>query len=348
VSTVTKGNIQSFAGTRFKVDYTVEGLIEGVDAFGSPTNTTPLLLIDSGTSGLYVSTLAGGYAGTGVRIQFTENTSTSLGPKYLFFDKLISDTCATDCLYFDSSLNSGEAGYFTFTNSWFAGATNNGVHISGGMGITITGGTKIRSNLQNGVLIDGNSSYLTISDSFITANNVSNTSGDSGILDTYGSVELNIRGNIIGNVIDTNGHQAYGLSRTGVTGSNMVVIGNDLRGNVTGGLNGNTSGDNIIGNLGTITNSIQGYAEIDPRTGNSISFIVHNIAQTHNNFIVFDNGMVQSVDNTLDDGSGNLAVSNHLNQTATGKFAGTCTMTATTCTLTIAAAYNSTPGCLVT
>jgi hypothetical protein len=56
---------------------------------------------------------------------------------------------------------------------------------------------------------------------------------------------------------------------------------------------------------------------------------------------------------TVGDGAGNgkvLIPSNgHLNQGSTGTFAGTCAMSAgTTCTITIGAAYNSTPGCVAT
>jgi hypothetical protein len=41
--------------------------------------------------------------------------------------------------------------------------------------------------------------------------------------------------------------------------------------------------------------------------------------------------------------------SNHINQGATGNFAGTCTMSgATSCTITLTASYTSTPGCVAT
>ena len=44
-----------------------------------------------------------------------------------------------------------------------------------------------------------------------------------------------------------------------------------------------------------------------------------------------------------------FALRTHLNQFSTGQFAGTCTMqNATTCTITVAARYTSTPGCVVT
>jgi len=44
-----------------------------------------------------------------------------------------------------------------------------------------------------------------------------------------------------------------------------------------------------------------------------------------------------------------LALATHLNQSATGKFAGKCTMSsATTCTISISASYTSSPGCVVT
>jgi hypothetical protein len=46
---------------------------------------------------------------------------------------------------------------------------------------------------------------------------------------------------------------------------------------------------------------------------------------------------------------GNTAIGAHLNQVASGNFAGTCTMVSgTTCTITLAASYTGTPGCVVT
>jgi hypothetical protein len=47
--------------------------------------------------------------------------------------------------------------------------------------------------------------------------------------------------------------------------------------------------------------------------------------------------------------SGNTAIGAHLNQVATGNFAGMCAMSSgTSCTVALAAAYSGTPGCLVT
>ena len=47
--------------------------------------------------------------------------------------------------------------------------------------------------------------------------------------------------------------------------------------------------------------------------------------------------------------TGNTAIGAHLNQVASGNFAGTCTMAAaTSCTITLSAAYSGTPGCIAT
>jgi hypothetical protein len=49
------------------------------------------------------------------------------------------------------------------------------------------------------------------------------------------------------------------------------------------------------------------------------------------------------------DVKGDAGIRGHIDQGATGQFAGTCTMSATTsCTITLANSYTSTPGCLVT
>jgi hypothetical protein len=47
-------------------------------------------------------------------------------------------------------------------------------------------------------------------------------------------------------------------------------------------------------------------------------------------------------------GSGNLVLGNHLNQAATADYAGSCTMTTTTCTVSFQHSWTSTPACVAT
>lgn len=52
---------------------------------------------------------------------------------------------------------------------------------------------------------------------------------------------------------------------------------------------------------------------------------------------------------SLNSSNGNATLAGHLNQAASGNWAGTCTMSSsTTCTISLAAAFSSTPGCVVT
>jgi hypothetical protein len=46
--------------------------------------------------------------------------------------------------------------------------------------------------------------------------------------------------------------------------------------------------------------------------------------------------------------TGGVAVATHLNQGTSGNFAGTCVMSGTSCTITLAASYAHTPGCVAT
>lgn len=205
------------------------------------------LLISSIPDGTHVvvSTVANSHAaGSGLQC--------GQGPLWIFADDVIMDCAHDDGWLFDSSLNYGEGGVlgsgFNFTNSWAAGAglncyttgianpNGNGIHISGGHAINISG-TKIRSNTANGILIDNtflatNANISITAGNQISGNNMSNTAGNDGIKVTTNLFGINVGGNRITNDLD-NGFQNYAFETTGTGGgsidfSNNICLNNTL------------------------------------------------------------------------------------------------------------------------
>jgi hypothetical protein len=214
-----------------------------------------------------------------------QNTLTGGAPQWLFAKGFVSDFCTGgDCWDFDSSLSGSYLG-FTLDNSWAAAAglnssstvvtsTANNVHISGGKGIWITGGSKIRAAAANGILIDGaNVGYVTVDSSEVAANNISAGSYNGitvSAMSYYGGPGyggLTITNNTIGNLYGENssGAQVYGIAFTQANATDVVITGNNLDYNSTGPIqNSISSSANYTiynnqpqsANTGTITSSI--------------------------------------------------------------------------------------------
>ena len=228
--------------------------------YGNVSNTTAkILVIDSACNGTLISDWTGSYSGLhGLLVQ---NTLSGGAPQWLFAKGFVSDFCTGgDCWDFDSSLSGSYLG-FTLDNSWAGAAglnssstvttsTANNVHISGGKGIWITGGSKIRAAAANGILIDGaNVGYVTVDSSEVAANNISAGSYNGITVSAmsyiggpgYGG--LTITNNTIGNLYGENssGAQVYGVAFTQANASDVVIAGNNLDFNSTGPISNSIS-----------------------------------------------------------------------------------------------------------
>lgn len=255
---VMNGKAYDYTGTALYVDHVTDVTLNNLSNYAAAANTTATgMIVDTGVSGLYVSNV--GVNSNALGGLLVKNATGGVGsynqyPNYLFFSNFIADAVAgeaptADAILFDSTLGTNPI-YASFVNSWAAGYGLNGFHISGGQGIHITGGTKVRSNGLNGVLVDNaNVADVLISNSFVTANNTSNNADGQGVYISAAVLRVRLVGNIIGNTLDTTGHQRYGFKVSAVNADAFVAVGNDLKLNETGYYsNGNTGEYNLIGN----------------------------------------------------------------------------------------------------
>jgi hypothetical protein len=180
---VTIGSLFDFGSIGVQIDHAVDTFFTDVSIYGATNSTTAQpLVVDTGTSRLYLSQVATGFGLHGFTVQ-NANSGGSYGnaPVYIWADQFLADTTTGgDGVLFASSLSSSVVGAH-FTNSWAAAAGrnnvgtivaagSNGFHISGGQGIYIGAGTRIRLNSGNGILIDSaNVAEVRIEDDTISA-----------------------------------------------------------------------------------------------------------------------------------------------------------------------------------
>jgi hypothetical protein len=168
-------------------------------------------------------------------------------------------------------------------------AGSNGFHISGGQGIYIGAGTRIRLNSGNGILIDSaNVAEVRIEDDTISANNQDNSATQHGVNITAAAQHVMLRGNRIGNILDSGGRQRYGLNVAAVNADQLEYVENDFGGNVAGAVSNRGTGHYISfanfpstspttqqiygttfhrGVLSMSNNNIQGRPSTSPRPG---------------------------------------------------------------------------------
>lgn len=282
---ITGVRVLGTPATMFSCNNATDTVFSDLVTYGNVSNTTSrTFVMDSACNGTQINNWTGGDSGLhGLVVQ---NTLTGGAPFWLFANGFVSDYCTGgDCWYFDPSLAGAFLG-FTFENSWAAAAgidgatsavtttTANGIHISGGKGIFINSGSKIRASAANGVLIDnGNVGYVTLDGDEIASNNQA-AGAYNGItvsaisyIGSLGDGGLNISHNTIGNLYGENGNgaQVYGVAFTQANASDVVIIGNNLDSNSTGPLQNNialASNYTILGNMPASVNSSTPNAQI--------------------------------------------------------------------------------------
>ena len=226
----------NFVGTGVEVDRANDTFLTHITAYGVPHNHTGrTLVIDSGAGGTNINDFVGGDSGLhGLVVQ---NTLGGVGPTWIFAQNFQADCSTGSGWLFDSSLGSAMLGA-TFLNSWSSGSGGcetvtpgvAGIDIAGGVNIHIGGGSKIRSNSGEGVLVDGKGvNNLQIEGDLITGNGFCTQCGAavySGIHITAPAHAVQIVGNTIGNTFNDNENQLYGVNvEAGVAG---LIIANNL------------------------------------------------------------------------------------------------------------------------
>jgi hypothetical protein len=226
-----------FVGTGVEVDHANDTFLTHITAYGVPQNRTGrTLVIDSLASGTNINDFVGGHSGLhGLVIQSTLGGG---APTWIFAQNFQADCSTGPGWVFDATLGSSMIGA-TFLNSWSSGAGGcgekvdpgvPGIEIAGGVNIHIGGGSKIRSNSGDGILIDGKGvNNLQIEGNLITGNGFCTQCGAavySGVRITAPAHTVQIVGNSLGNTFNANENQLYGVDvEAAVAG---LIVANNL------------------------------------------------------------------------------------------------------------------------
>jgi hypothetical protein len=238
---ISNAMISNYEGTGLYIDHAIGVNLHSIQFMGAGA-AAGAMVIDTGVSGVNgtnVQSMAAPLGGLIVRKILPIVAGAGIynqPPDFLFFDQFAADcipsVCPTsDGILLDSSLGAAPL-IANFNNSWASGYGHNGVHISGGRGVTLGPGTTVRSNGLNGVLLDNaNVSAVTIDGALIEGNNTSNNADAHGVYITAAVNHVNISGGQIGDYPDTTGNQKYGVKVAAVAADNLTLVGTDLRGN---------------------------------------------------------------------------------------------------------------------
>ncbi len=226
----------NFVGIGVEIDHANDTFLTQITAYGVPHNHTGrTLVIDSGAGGTNITDFVGGASGLhGLVVQ---NTLGGGAPTWIFAQNFQADCSSGSGWLFDSTLGSSMVGA-TFLNSWASGAGGcgtvtpgvAGIEIAGGVNIDIGGGSKIRANSGDGVLVDGKGvNNLQIEGDLITGNGFCTQCGAatySGIHIRAPAHTVQIVGNTVGNTFNANENQLYGVNvEAGVAG---LIVANNL------------------------------------------------------------------------------------------------------------------------
>jgi hypothetical protein len=247
-------NISGEGAFAISMDHVADVYIDSLQAYAVTDDTsTTHLIIDRGAQGIYINHVVtiGGKHNLVIR-------STGQGGDYSILPSAIhcvssyfDSATGGSAVVFDASLGLDEVRAM-FSNCWAGGAGHNssegrvvepeahGVVIEGGKDIQWNGGV-VRQNAGSGVLISGVQplDLIQFTGARIIANNAGDSPAGSGILVTNPTVtHLSLIGNTIGNLVDGNGHQQYGVSFPNGYSPTDVVLGNAVDGNERGSYNG--------------------------------------------------------------------------------------------------------------
>jgi hypothetical protein len=125
-----------------------------------------------------------------------------------------------------------------FTGNWTSSGVNTGF-VAVAAGSAEINGLKIighhsQFNGEGGYIIDGNVTNFELLNSIAAGNSLSSAGGFPGVTIGGGTSGGTISNNRLGPWADSSDSQSYGLVLYSGAGDNLIVTGNDLRGNTTG------------------------------------------------------------------------------------------------------------------
>lgn len=224
--------------------YISNSTFEGVS--GNLTKTG--LLIESGTSGVYVSNADFTQGSLGVQINHTVQPSAAYRPEWLFF---VNTLCDTNAL-FGWAFSANVAGVY-LTQCWASTAGQVGFAINNGTTVFLNG-CVAQNNGQHGLSITGNAVEVHVNGGIFACNSTSSGAIYHGINVGTGVSKFSIKNARCGNVSELNlpGQQSVGIYVNAGASDDYQIINNNCMSNVTSALVSLGTGLNklISANLG--------------------------------------------------------------------------------------------------
>lgn len=197
------------------------------------------IVFDTGVGGIYAINvnITGGHTGF-----LFQNTQKKYPPNFGFFTNCLADTLNGVGWNFQAGQS------MRLTNSWSATAAVYGIQVKDVDGLSITD-SRIYNNGADGILVEPGARNLTIKDSTITGNSRAAPRRHDGVNVAAGVSDFQIMGNMIGQADGFGNHQAYGIRIAPGATDNYMIVGNEMRRNLAGGLeNGATGANKVVAN----------------------------------------------------------------------------------------------------
>jgi len=202
------------------------------------------IVFDGGTGGIYATDVNVTAGETGFLFENTYGgTGTANYPTFGFFTHCLADSQAGTGWDFNTAKS------MVLTNSWAATAGGVGILIEAHANTINITDSRIINNGGIGLQVQAGATEIAVKNTMISGNSRVSSGSWAGIDVAAGVSNFQIQDNRIGAAGDFGATQSYGIRIAAGAGDNIMITGNDLRGNATGELsNGATGTHTVIGN----------------------------------------------------------------------------------------------------
>lgn len=207
-----------------------------INDFDSDTTTTGVVF-DTGVGGIYATNVnvTGGETG----FLFENLQPNGVPPNFGFFTNCLADTVNGVGWQFESATS------MRLTNSWAATAGVYGVLIKSVNGLSITD-SRIYNNGSAGISLGAGALNVSIKNSTIAGNSRLAHGSNPGISVASGVAGFQVLDNSIGGYDGFGNTQSYAIGIAGGPSNNFMIVGNNLKDNVSGELNNGATGTSFV------------------------------------------------------------------------------------------------------
>ena len=216
-----------------------------------PSGTQPRAGIEiTESGGTWITNVDAIRSGTGLLV----NPGAGQVVRWLFVMNSAFDTCSDNGIAVLASTSTSTIMGLNFTGNWTSSCTNHGIaankHASAVIDGILISDHRSFFNGQNGILLNGGIN-VEINDCLISGNSATTSGDDQGIAIGADVSGWSVRGCRVGQTSGFSNTQGYGVVVNAGASDNYQIIGNDLRGNISGAILDGGTGTNkqVFGNI---------------------------------------------------------------------------------------------------